>query len=96
MNWPRVMLLIVAFVLGLGTNAWAGAPTDQVRSYTDRVLKVLEAPALTQLDSGKILGLTISDASRRLRWLARGADVHHQAVWRCQCKEPHACTVLNA
>ena len=48
MNWSRVMLLIAAFVLGLGMDAWAGAPTDQVRSYTDRVLKVLEDPALTQ------------------------------------------------
>ena len=48
MNWSRAMLLIAAFVLGLGMDAWAGAPTDQVRSYTNRVLKVLEDPALTQ------------------------------------------------
>jgi phospholipid transport system substrate-binding protein len=41
---------IVAFALGLvavaGVSAWAGAPTDQVREYTDAVVKVLEDPTL--------------------------------------------------
>jgi len=41
---------IVAFALGLtavaGASAWAGAPTDQVREYTDAVVKVLEDPML--------------------------------------------------
>ena len=47
MNWYGKIFLIVALVLGLGTNAWAGAPTDQLRTYTDQILKVLENPALS-------------------------------------------------
>jgi hypothetical protein len=30
------MLLIAASVLAFGMDAWAGGPTDQVRSYTDQ------------------------------------------------------------
>jgi phospholipid transport system substrate-binding protein len=42
-----LLVLAVAGVLGLGGPAWAGAPTDQLRRYTDQVMKVLENPALT-------------------------------------------------
>jgi phospholipid transport system substrate-binding protein len=42
--------VMVAIALGLvavaSASAWAGAPTDQVREYTDAVVKVLEDPAL--------------------------------------------------
>jgi len=47
MNWYRTILLAVALVLGLGTDGWAGAPTDQLRTYTDQILKVLENPGLS-------------------------------------------------
>ena len=47
MNWYLKVLLAVALVLGLGTNSWAGAPTDQLRTYTDQILKVLESPGLS-------------------------------------------------
>ena len=47
MNWYVNILLAVALVLGLGTNSWAGAPTDQLRAYTDQILKVLENPGLS-------------------------------------------------
>jgi phospholipid transport system substrate-binding protein len=42
------MLALVAFtaVLTSGEAAWAGAPTDQLRGRVDRVLRVLEDPAL--------------------------------------------------
>ena len=44
----------VAVALGLvavtSAFAWAGAPTDQVREYTDAVVKVLEDPALKAED----------------------------------------------
>ena len=36
-------LALVAAVTG---PVWAGVPTDQVREYTDAVLKILEDPAL--------------------------------------------------
>ncbi len=42
-----VIPLIVIFALSGGAYAWAGPPTEQLRAYTDQVLKVLENPALT-------------------------------------------------
>src|SRR5438876_8841935 len=47
MNRYLSILLAVALVLGLGTNSWAGAPTEQLRTYTDQILKVLESPGLS-------------------------------------------------
>lgn len=44
-------LLVLALCLTCATPAWAGSsPTDQLREYTDQVLKVLEDPALRALD----------------------------------------------
>ena len=45
MNRYLSILLAVALVLGLGTNSWAGAPTEQLRTYTDQI----------QCDCGAIL-----------------------------------------
>jgi len=39
-----------ALVISSGAFAWAGAPTDQVREYTDAVVWVLEDPALKAED----------------------------------------------
>ena len=47
MNRYLSLLLAVTLVLGLGTTSWAGAPTDQLRTYTDQILKVLESPGLS-------------------------------------------------
>jgi phospholipid transport system substrate-binding protein len=41
------LALIPLLVLGAGTCAWAAGPTEQLRQYTDRVVKVLQAPNLT-------------------------------------------------
>jgi phospholipid transport system substrate-binding protein len=41
-------LAVTAAVLTSGGAAWAGAPTDQLRGRIDRVLRVLEDPALKQ------------------------------------------------
>jgi len=43
----RSIPLIAVLVLGLASGAWAGQPTDQLRAYTDQVLKVLQNPALS-------------------------------------------------
>ena len=43
----RLIPLMTVLVLGLASDAWAGQPTDQLRAYTDQVLKVLENPALS-------------------------------------------------
>ncbi len=40
----------LALVAAVTDRVWAGAPTDQVREYTDAVLKILEDPALKTED----------------------------------------------
>ncbi len=47
MIWHRSIPLIAALVLGLGSDACAGQPTEQLRTYTDQVLKILKNPAMT-------------------------------------------------
>src|SRR5262249_2538687 len=47
MRWSRSGLSAVTLTLGLAANSWAGAPTDQLRAYTDQILKVLENPSLS-------------------------------------------------
>src|SRR2546425_9116539 len=46
----RVVVLALALVAGAVAPARAGAPTDQVREYTEAVLKVLEDPSLKAED----------------------------------------------
>ena len=43
----RLIPLIAVLALGLASGAWAGQPTDQLRAYTDQVVKVLQNPALS-------------------------------------------------
>jgi len=50
MSRHRLIPLIAILVLGLASNAWPGQPTDQLRAYTDQVLKVLQNPALSLPD----------------------------------------------
>ncbi len=47
MNKLLLILMPVVMVLSAPAYSWAGPPTDQLRAYTDHVLKVLENPALT-------------------------------------------------
>ncbi|HYS16689.1 MAG TPA: ABC transporter substrate-binding protein [Candidatus Binatia bacterium] len=46
--FARALALVVGLLLALAVpgRVWAGAPTDQLRSQIDRVLKVLEDPEL--------------------------------------------------
>ena len=46
----RLIPLIVALVLGLASTAWAGPPTEQLRTYTDQVVKILQNPSMTLPD----------------------------------------------
>jgi phospholipid transport system substrate-binding protein len=50
MSRHRLIPLIAVLVLGLASDAWAGQPTDQLRAYTDQVLKVLQNRALSLPD----------------------------------------------
>jgi phospholipid transport system substrate-binding protein len=45
-----MVAVAIALVAVASPCAWAGAPTDQVREYTDAVVKVLEDPALKAED----------------------------------------------
>ena len=47
MRQGGVAALIVALVLGLGGNAWAGSPTEQLSASTDQIMLIIENPALT-------------------------------------------------
>jgi phospholipid transport system substrate-binding protein len=42
------VVIAAALVASSGETAWAGAPTDQLRGRVDRVLTILEDPALKQ------------------------------------------------
>ena len=54
------LVLAVVIMLGLGGYAWASSPTEQLRAYTDQVMKTLGNPTLT--------------ASARLEAVRRVAD----------------------
>jgi len=43
----RRLVLTMVITLSFGTYAWASSPTEQLRAYTDQVIKTLENPTLT-------------------------------------------------
>lgn len=45
----RLATVLATVMIAVG-NAWAGPPTDQVRQYTDQVVKILENPELRSAD----------------------------------------------
>ncbi len=47
MSWIRLIPLLVVLVVVPGPPAWAGPATDQLRMYTDQVLKILQNPSMT-------------------------------------------------
>lgn len=73
----------------LVTTAWAGAPTDQVRQYTDQVVKILENPDLRSADkrtavrkaAGEVFDVT-ETARRALgpHWQGRSATERDEFV----------------
>jgi len=76
----RSISLTAILVLGLASDAWAGPPTDQLRTYTDEVLKVLQNPALTlpqRREAVKHLAEAVFDVSETAKralgqhWLQR-------------------------
>jgi phospholipid transport system substrate-binding protein len=69
--------------------AWAGAPTDQVRQYTDQVQKILEDPALRSVDKRaavRKVAIEIFDVNETARralgthWQARNAAERDEFV----------------
>jgi phospholipid transport system substrate-binding protein len=47
MKVMRQLALMVVLTLSFGGYAWANSPTEQLRAYTDQVMKALENPTLT-------------------------------------------------
>jgi phospholipid transport system substrate-binding protein len=47
MKGMRQLTLTLVITLSLGGYAWASSPTEQLRAYTDQVMKALENPSLT-------------------------------------------------
>jgi phospholipid transport system substrate-binding protein len=70
--------LIVVLVLSAATYSWAGPPTDQVRAYTDQVVKVLQSPALTLPERRAAIGHIASEAFDVSETAQRALGVHWQ------------------
>ena len=69
MIWHRWIPLVAVLVLGLSADAWAGPPTEQLRTYTDQVLKILKDPTMALACSGcadSIFGHRFSRAEQNL------------------------------
>ena len=47
MNWRRLIPLLAVLLVAPGPPTWAGPATDQLRMYTDQVLKILQNPSMT-------------------------------------------------
>jgi len=70
--------LIVALALSAATYAWAGPPTDQVRAYTDQVVKVLQSPALTLPERRAAVAHIATEAFDVSETAPRALGVHWQ------------------
>ena len=70
--------LIVALVLSAAPSAWAGPPTDQVRAYTDQVVKVLKSHALTLPERRAAVAHIANEAFDVSETAQRALGVHWQ------------------
>jgi phospholipid transport system substrate-binding protein len=84
----RVAAAVLMIVVGVGV-AWAGAPTEQVRQYTDQVVKILENPELRSADKraavrkAAIEIFDVNETARRAlgtHWQARSASERDEFV----------------
>jgi len=78
MNWYWKILLVGALVLGLGTNSWAGAPTDQLRAYTDQITKVLQNSGLSLPEKRAAVRKLASEAFDTMETAQRVLGQHWQ------------------
>jgi phospholipid transport system substrate-binding protein len=89
MRHPVRLLAAVLAILAVTVPAWAGAPTDQVRQYTDQVQKILEDPALRSADKRAAVRkvaieiFDVNETAKRalgLHWQARNAAERDEFV----------------
>ncbi len=67
---PAGAAILVALSLAAGAPAWAGSPTEEVRQYTEQILRTLEDPALAQADKRatvRKLAIEVFDAPEAAR-----------------------------
>jgi phospholipid transport system substrate-binding protein len=76
-TFVRISLTVV-LILSTATCAWAGPPTEQVRAYTDQVVKVLQSPALTLPERRAAIGHIASEAFDVSETAQRALGVHWQ------------------
>jgi len=82
MTIPIMVATVLAATLLASPVAWAGPPTDQVRIYTDAVIRVLEDPALKagarrgeRREAVRRLAVDVFDVSETAR---RALGIHWQ------------------
>lgn len=89
MRYPVRWLAAVLAALAFTVPAWAGAPTDQVRQYTDQVQKILEDPALRSADKRAAVRkvavevFDVNETAKRAlgqHWQARNASERDEFV----------------
>ncbi|HTY80434.1 MAG TPA: ABC transporter substrate-binding protein [Candidatus Bathyarchaeia archaeon] len=79
MNWyGKVIVVAAALVLGVATSSWAGAPTEQLRSYTDQILKVLENQSLSLPEKREAVRKLASEAFDTMETAQRVLGQHWQ------------------
>jgi phospholipid transport system substrate-binding protein len=87
----RRLVLFAAGLVALAVTApaWAGAPTEQVRQYTDQVRKILDDPALRSTDKRaavRKVAIEIFDVNETAKralgphWQARSASERNEFV----------------
>ncbi len=70
-SYSRTLLMVAALILMLGGNCFAGAPTDDIKKTTDRILAIVTDPALKGPQHDKERGALIRKAvDQRFDWEA--------------------------
>lgn len=87
MNWYGRLLLVTVLVLGIVTSSWAGAPTDQLRSYTDQILKVLENASLSLPEKRAAVRKLASEAFDTMETAQRVLGQHWQQRTQAEREE---------
>lgn len=73
MRWRTLVAALTATALLIPAAVWAGPPTEQIREYTDAIIRVLEDPAL------KVDGRRAERRAAVRRLAAEAFDIHETA-----------------
>ena len=87
MNRAGRIVLAAALVLGVVTSSWAGAPTEQLRTYTDQILKVLENQSLSLPEKREAVRKLASEAFDTMETAQRVLGQHWQQRTQAEREE---------